>query len=77
MPYMRPRSTTSLGRSGYAFMFLPGSYSVDVPVGFYTEVMGLGAVARCDADHGQRACGCDLTQQCDDDLTGGQRKGSR
>jgi hypothetical protein len=25
-----------------AFLFLPGSYSVDVPVGFYTEVMGLG-----------------------------------
>ena len=26
-----------------AFLFLPGSYSVDVPVGFYTEVIGLGA----------------------------------
>ena len=26
-----------------ALLFLPGSYSVDVPVGFYTEVMGLGA----------------------------------
>src|SRR5258708_22642215 len=26
-----------------ALFFLPGSYSVDVPVGFYTEVMGLGA----------------------------------
>ncbi len=26
-----------------AFMFLPGAYTVDVPVGFYTEVMGLGA----------------------------------
>src|ERR1700727_152519 len=26
-----------------AFLFLPGSYSVDVPVGFYTEVLGLGA----------------------------------
>ncbi len=26
-----------------AFFFLPGSYAVDVPVGFYTEVMGLGA----------------------------------
>jgi hypothetical protein len=26
-----------------AVLFLPGSYSVDVPVGFYTEVMGLGA----------------------------------
>src|ERR1700683_1212295 len=26
-----------------ALLFLPGTYSVDVPVGFYTEVMGLGA----------------------------------
>ena len=26
-----------------AFLFMPGSYAVDVPVGFYTEVMGLGA----------------------------------
>jgi hypothetical protein len=26
-----------------ALLFLPGSYSVDVPVGFYTEAMGLGA----------------------------------
>ena len=26
-----------------ALLFLPGSYTVDVPVGFYTEVMGLGA----------------------------------
>jgi len=31
------------GPQRYAFLFLPGSYSVDVPVGFYTEVMGLGA----------------------------------
>src|ERR1700680_3084960 len=27
----------------YALLFLPGSYSVDVPVGFYTELIGLGA----------------------------------
>jgi hypothetical protein len=26
-----------------ALLFLPGSYSVDVPVGFYTEVIGLGS----------------------------------
>jgi hypothetical protein len=26
-----------------AFLFLPGDYRVDVPVGFYTEVIGLGA----------------------------------
>src|ERR1700678_1481481 len=26
-----------------ALLFLPGNYSVDVPIGFYTEVLGLGA----------------------------------
>jgi hypothetical protein len=26
-----------------AFLFLPGDYNVDVPVGFYTQVLGLGA----------------------------------
>ena len=26
-----------------ALLFMPGSYSVDVPIGFYTEVIGLGA----------------------------------
>jgi hypothetical protein len=26
-----------------AFLFLPGNYNVDVPVGFYTQVLGLGA----------------------------------
>ena len=26
-----------------ALMFLPGKYNVDVPIGFYTEVIGLGA----------------------------------
>jgi hypothetical protein len=26
-----------------AFLFLPGDYKVDVPVGFYTQVLGLGA----------------------------------
>jgi hypothetical protein len=26
-----------------ALLFLPGKYKVDVPIGFYTEVMGLGA----------------------------------
>jgi hypothetical protein len=30
------------GPARYALMFLPGEYKVDVPVGFYTEVMGLG-----------------------------------
>ena len=26
-----------------AFLFLPGEYKLDVPVGFYTQVLGLGA----------------------------------
>jgi hypothetical protein len=26
-----------------AFLFLPGAYKLDVPIGFYTEVLGLGA----------------------------------
>jgi hypothetical protein len=30
------------GPERYALLFLPGEYKVDVPVGFYTEVMGLG-----------------------------------
>src|SRR5207245_9262605 len=30
------------GQQRNALLFLPGNYSVDVPVGFYTEVMGLG-----------------------------------
>ena len=31
------------GSDRNAFLFLPGDYKVDVPVGFYTEVVGLGA----------------------------------
>lgn len=27
----------------YALMFLPGRYNLDVPVGFYTQIIGLGA----------------------------------
>ena len=28
----------------FAFMFKPGTYDVDVPVGYYTQVLGLGAL---------------------------------
>jgi hypothetical protein len=28
----------------YAFLFKPGAYAVDAPVGYYTQVMGLGEV---------------------------------
>jgi hypothetical protein len=31
------------GPERYALLFLPGKYHVDVPVGFYTEVLGLGS----------------------------------
>jgi len=31
------------GPERHAFLFQPGDYKVDVPVGFYTEVLGLGA----------------------------------
>ena len=31
------------GAHRYAFLFLPGTYHVDVPIGFYTQVLGLGA----------------------------------
>ena len=31
------------GAQRNALLFLPGKYHVDVPIGFYTEVMGLGA----------------------------------
>lgn len=34
---------SEFGGGRYALVFLPGTYRVDVPVGFYTEVMGLGA----------------------------------
>ena len=34
---------SEFGSARYAFLFLPGKYNVDVPVGFYTEVIGLGS----------------------------------
>jgi hypothetical protein len=33
---------SEFGPARYALLFLPGEYKVDVPVGFYTEVRGLG-----------------------------------
>lgn len=34
---------SEFGPERYALMFLPGRYEVNVPVGFYTQVLGLGA----------------------------------
>ena len=33
---------SEFGPARYALLFLPGKYHVDVPVGFYTQVLGLG-----------------------------------
>jgi hypothetical protein len=34
---------SEFGPGRYALLFLPGEYHLDVPVGFYTQVLGLGA----------------------------------
>jgi hypothetical protein len=34
---------SEFGTARYAFLFLPGEYHIDIPVGFYTQVLGLGA----------------------------------
>jgi hypothetical protein len=34
---------SEFGAGRYALLFLPGRYRVDLPVGFYTQVLGLGA----------------------------------
>jgi hypothetical protein len=34
---------SEFGSARYALLFQPGEYHVDVPVGFYTQVLGLGA----------------------------------
>jgi hypothetical protein len=34
---------SEFGPARYALLFMPGEYRVDIPVGFYTEVIGLGA----------------------------------
>lgn len=39
----RVQQHNEFGAQRNAFLFLPGTYHVDVPVGFYTEVAGLGA----------------------------------
>lgn len=37
------QNNNQFGAARYALMFLPGSYKLDVPIGFYTQVIGLGA----------------------------------
>ena len=36
------QQTNEMGTQRYALLFTPGTYNVDVPVGFYTQVLGLG-----------------------------------
>src|SRR5579871_3004275 len=34
---------SEFGKDRYALLFLPGDYHIDTPIGFYTQVLGLGA----------------------------------
>ncbi|MEY9858849.1 hypothetical protein ABH935_004472 [Catenulispora sp. GAS73] len=36
------QQSSEMGTGRYALLFKPGTYNVDVPVGFYTQVLGLG-----------------------------------
>lgn len=38
----RQQEKSQFGPGRYAFLFVPGKYNVDINVGFYTEVLGLG-----------------------------------
>jgi hypothetical protein len=37
------QQNSEFGTGRYAFLFLPGEYKVDITIGFYTQVLGLGA----------------------------------
>lgn len=39
----QPANHGQFSSSRFAFLFKPGSYGVDVPVGYYTQILGLGA----------------------------------
>ena len=41
--YASTQQRNEFGPQRNALIFLPGDYKVDIPVGFYTEVLGLGA----------------------------------
>ena len=40
----KEQDSAQFGSGRYALLFKPGQYKVDVPVGFYTQVVGLGRV---------------------------------
>src|ERR1035441_4316120 len=39
----RVQQNSEFGPARNALLFLPGAYNVDVPIGYYTQVLGLGA----------------------------------
>lgn len=51
--------------SRYAFLFRPGVYHVDVPVGYYTQVLGLGASPGDVVFDGPRGVHCEEGDQTD------------
>jgi hypothetical protein len=60
---------SEFGPARNALLFLPGNYQVDVPVGFYTEVLGLGATpdrvhitgnVHADATHARNNATCNF-----------------
>ena len=38
------QKNSEFGSARTALLFLPGTYNVEVPVGYYTQVLGLGAL---------------------------------
>lgn len=38
------QQNSQFGNGRFAILFKPGTYNVDIPVGFYTQVLGLGAL---------------------------------
>ncbi len=58
---MPRRNTASSAPRGMRFSLLPGEYHLDIPVGFYTQIVRAGGDAGCGARDGQmytrmRAC---------------------
>jgi hypothetical protein len=56
---------SEFGSARYALLFLPGKYHVDLPVGFYTQVLGLGGNTGRRRDRRQRSLRRErASQQC-------------
>ena len=63
-----PANNGQFSDDRFAFLFKPGSYSSDVPVGFYTQVLGLGASPDDTVFTGEKGVYC---EEGDYDFTGG------